>query len=282
MSTPASNVNVPPPLPGVGSSANNFGATAGSLGNYNLFDPNTFSNLSYGIVNNPNAPQYQAGATTAGNLGTGGGLNMFQAGSGLYGLGNTIAQNTTSFNGQPLYDYMFNQNQQQANVENAMSGVGGTPYGAGVVNQADQQFNLNWQPWYQSYLNAGAQGAANTYNAAAGLQGQAPQQYLYGAGLPYGTFNNIAQGGLGALSGLQGYGQGAASIPTTQAQLYSGFATGGQNANVNTANTALNQANLGWQEANAPWMGVGQLAGMGLGGWAYGGFKNPFATPTPA
>ncbi len=273
MSTPANNVQLPQQLPGAQSAGTGFGQAAGSLGNYNIYDPNTFSNLSYGMVNNPYAGGYQSAAGAAGNLGTGGGFNMYQAGSGLYGIGNELTNNVFANQpgGQPqLYNFLQNQNTQQSNENLAQAGVATTPYGAGVTDWSNQQFNMNWQNFLQQQQLNAAGGAGTAFGQGAQLQQQAPIQYLYGGGLPYGTFNTIGQGGLSALTGLQQYGVGGSAIPTTQAGLYSNYATGATGANTNVANTGLNQANLGWQEAAAPWQGLGQLAGIGLGGLSYG------------
>ena len=268
---PASNVQLPQQLPGVGSSANQFQDITAGLGQYNLYGQNIpqFSSISQGLVNNPYAAQFQQGAGPAGQLGQLAGLGQFGAGQNLYNAGNQILGASGAYNPQPLYNYLQNQNLQQANVENAMSGVAGTPYGAGVADTSNMQFNLAFPSWLQGQQLSALGGAGQAFGQGAALQGQAPQTYLQGAGIPYGTFNTIGQGQLGALGGLGQYGQLAAQIPQNQAQMYSQYALGGQGANNQLGQLGLNQAQLGFNQ-NAT-MGAGLGWGLGQLGNSFGG-----------
>lgn len=293
--SPAQNVQLPQPLPGVGQSGQNFLDTTGGLGQYNLYGQNIpgAQGVTNQLFNNPYASQYQSAAGPAGQMGQLAGLGQFGAGANLYGGGNAIMN--TAFDPQSsLYNYLQNQNTQQSNAENVMAGVGSTPYGAGVTDMSNMLFNLNWQNQQLGRQAQGLGAAGQAYGQGAALQGQAPSTYLQGAALPYGTFNTIGQGQLGALSNLGQFGQSAAQIPQNQASLYSGYATGGQGANNQLGQLGLNQANLGFNQnqqygANIGW-GLGQLSNYGGGYSPYqmsaynpstmgpllpGGFVNP-------
>lgn len=275
--SPASNVQYPGAFSFPGGGAASSGALSGinNLAGFNLYDIPNATNVSYGLFNNPYAPQTQAGAGTAGAMGTAGAANEFGAGGALYGAGGTMLNNV--FNNQPqLYNYLQNQNFQQANAQNAASGVAGTPYGAGVADQSNQLFNLNWQNFIQGQQLAALGGANNAFQGGAQLQAAAPGQYLSGASLPYSTFGMIGGNQLGALSNLGQFGTSASGIGQQQVQDYLGYlgaGSGAQNAATGQFNAQLNQANLANQET----MGYGQAIGGGLGFLANAyGRSNPY------
>lgn len=272
--SPASNVPMPSPLSGVGGAVNSGLSGIGNLGAYNLYGPNIgqYSTTAQSLFNNPYASLAQSGAGTAGNMATGAAGNMYGAGSNLYGAGNTVLN--TGFDPQSsLYNYLQNQNTQQSNAENAMAGVANTPYGAGVTDMSNMQFNMNWQNQQLMRQLEALQGAGGAYSGAAGLQSQAPTEYLYGAGLPYGTFNTIGGNQLGTLE-RQGQfgaaGQGVANVPI---QDNLNYALGAQGANTNLGQLGLNQAQLGFNQTQSIGQGIGSglggLAGMGMG-WGTG------------
>lgn len=113
---------------------------------------------------------------------------LAQSGNGLLGsAGNALQSGYNTFNQvspyisqaltqgfdpqNALYNKLFQQQQDQANAENAMAGVATTPYGAGLVNQGNQNFNLAWQ-----------------------------QQQLANQAQAAGTASQLANAGMGALS----------------------------------------------------------------------------------
>src|SRR5215469_16460699 len=65
---------------------------------------------------------------------------------------------------QALFNQLFNQQQQQNLASQAAAGVGSTPYGAGLSQQGNQNFDIAWQ---NAQLARQGQAAAN----AAGLAG---------------------------------------------------------------------------------------------------------------
>lgn len=117
-----------------------------------------------GINTNP-AAQYGNAQAVGQNLTTQGN-NLAGQASGAYAAGSD-PQNA-------LYAQQYQQNQDQTNAQNAMSGVAATPYGAALSNQSGQNFNLNWQNQQLQRENTAANTAstlagAGTSEAGAGL-----------------------------------------------------------------------------------------------------------------
>ncbi len=73
---------------------------------------------------------------------------------------------------QSLYNQQFAQNHQQGDVTNAQNGVASTPYGAGLQQQNDQNFDIAWQK--QQLQNQ--QTGANTASSLLGAGGNAATQ----------------------------------------------------------------------------------------------------------
>ncbi len=271
MSTPASGVSIPPPLPGVGQAGKGSQAELGQLGQFNTFGQTLpqAEGVGQSLFNNPYAGGLQAGANAAGPMLMQGGLNTFGSGNALF-AGSSALMNQAFDPQQALYNRTAQQVQDQTRVGLEARGVDSTPYGAGVEGQTMSNFNIDWQNQQLQRMLQGLGGAGQGYGQASALQQQGGQQYAQGAGMPYQAFQGIGQGQMGALQGEGQFGQQAAVIPEFQQSQQQSYALGGQAQNINQANTALNQANLGWQQSMAPWSTLGQFAGMGLGGLAYG------------
>ncbi len=271
MSTPASDVSIPPPLPGVGQAGKGSQQALQGLSQYNLYGQNLgqAQGVEQSLFNNPYAGGVQAGANTAAPFAMQGGLNTFGAGNQLF-QGSSALMNQAFDPQQALYNRTAQQLQDQTRVGLEARGVDSTPYGAGVEGQTMSNFNIDWQNQQLQRMLQGLGGAGQGYGQASQLQQQGPQQYAQGAAMPYQAFQGLGQAQMGALSGLGGFGQQAAVIPEYQQGQQQQYALGGQAANVATANTALQQANMGWQESMAPYQALGQLGGMGLGGLSYG------------
>lgn len=137
---------------------------------------------------------------------------------------------------QDYYNRASNQNQQRALAMQAAQGVANTPYGAGLSNQAQNNFDIDWQ---RDALNRQAQGA----QTATGLMGQ------YASGMTGGS--NLGQSGA----------QFAMSIPQLQAQNYMNYLQGGTSA----TNAGVNSFNATQNSSNNFWGGLGQLGGAALG-----------------
>ena len=158
------------------------------------------ANTGYGVLGN---------AASAGNQIYGQAQQGVQGALQNYGTNNAYANQalTNAFDPQQaLFAQQFQRQQDQSNAVNAMSGVATTPYGAGLTQQNNQNFDIAWQ---QAQLANQAQGA----QTASTLQST-------GA-------NNLASllgTGASGLSSLLGAGTGAAatgaaiqqSVPTLQ------------------------------------------------------------------
>jgi hypothetical protein len=107
---------------------------------------------------NPNASYNAAASTQAGSDLT------TTANSLLPGVGQIMS---TAFDPQQaLFAQMYQQQQDQSNVTNAQNGVAGTPYGAGLVNQNNQNFDINWQNQQLQRQATGASAAGTLLGAA--------------------------------------------------------------------------------------------------------------------
>ncbi len=269
--------------------ANNLTSLAGSgslgalgLGGYNQLTGagNTanqqLGNISQGAIgagNNIYGALSGLGNSIYGTLGGAGGnlLNSYQGGIGgltgsyLPGAEQSIGTNnqyagqalTNAFDPQKaLHDKLFGEQQQQNLASQAASGTSTTPYGAGLTQQGNQNFDIAWQ---QAQLANQAQGAntaatlqganANTAGAGSSMLGQ----LLSGAQGLYGTGASALQGlyGTGA-SALQGlYGTGASALGEGASAMQGLYGTGASNySNLLGAGTnALTAgANVGQQQ----------------------------------
>lgn len=289
----------PPNMPGA---ANNAYSGIGGLSN-------TYAGLGWGVMpqayntsqnlyNNPYAQAGITGAQNAATLGVPAAYSGFNEGQGLIGAGNSLVPYAgsimnTGFDPQgALYNRTLQQVQDQANVNNAMAGVGTSPYGAGLTNQATTNFNIDWQNQQLQRQAQAAQAAGGLINTGAGVAGQgvgmmnaAPGQLVQSAMLPYATYSDIGQGQNSALSSLLSLGGQGAGLAQTPIQDYLSYlGVGNQSnsvANQNFSNQ-LNQANQAWNQQMQFGQGLGSLFG-GLGGFPglsnlFGGMGNLFGS----
>lgn len=264
---PASNVQLPQTfqMPNQGAAANNAFSGIGNLGSFDLYSPNigTAQGITQGLVNNPYASGYQSGANVAGGLGQMQALGQYGAGQGLVGAGQNVI-NTAMDPQNQLYAYLQNQNSQQANAQNAMSGIGTTPYGAGVADQSNQLFNLNWQNQQLQRQIAGLGAGGQAIGQGEQLSSAAPGQYMTSGAAPYSAYNAIGGQQLGALGTLGQFGTAASGLSQQQIQDYLTYLGQGNQSNSvanQTAQLGLNQANLGFQQNQT----YGNMIGGGLG-----------------
>ncbi len=270
---PAGNVQLPPSLPGIGEAASGSQSALQGLGQYNTFGQNLgqATGVSQGLFNNPYAGGVQNAANAASPLAMQGGLNTFGAGGNLFG-GSTALMNQAFDPQAALYARTVQQLQDQTRTGLEARGIDSTPYGAGVEGNVMSNFTIDWQNAQLQRMLQGLGGAEQGYGAASQLQQAGPQQYLAGASMPYGAFQGIGQGQLGALQGLGQFGQSAAQIPEFQQQQQQAYALGGQGAALQGGQLGLNQAQLGFNQSQQ----MGQGIGYGLGnlsniGWGMGG-----------
>jgi hypothetical protein len=282
------------------------------------------------IQNNPYSGLAQQGAGQAFGLGQQTGQYAAQGAGALEGLAPGsigTAQNLLSGVGQygagalpyasqvlqqgfdpqsQLYNQLQNQTTQQAAAANSMSGLQG-PYAAGNINQADQNFNINWQNQQLGRENTALSGyntalqgytGANTaalggYNTALGTAGQAytgagnlgnlgSTAYSSTSQLPYQTYLGQQQTGANALTGLQTGTLGAFSSDQALANLLQSYMGLGQSA----TGQALTgeQAGFGQQQTNLQNLGTGLgglsslFSGSSLYAPAYSSYNSDYGT----
>ena len=285
-------------MPGMTTAANNALGQIGNQGQYNMYGQNLgqASGIAQNLVNNPYSGGFQQGANTAGGLGQLQALGQYGTGQQVSGFGtNQLApyagqvMNTAFDPQQQLYNQSLAQTQAQQNAANAQSGVGTSPYGAGLQDQNLQNFNIGWQ---NQQLNRQTQGlgAAGTALGQAGSLAQLGQgmsagavgQYGQASAMPYNAYQQIGQGQLGALGTLGQFGQAAGNQSNQQIQDYLNYLSQGtsqQGANNQTAQLAWNQ-----QQQSGNQLGLG-LQGI-MSGWGqsnpFGGSSwNPFGSGLP-
>jgi hypothetical protein len=135
---------------------------------------------------NPFQNQAQSYANTAGaNSANFGGATMGQ-GANMYSGANAV-MNTAFDPQQALYTKLQQQNTDQTNAAEAARGITSSPYGAGVANQSNMDFNIAWQNAQLDRQTKGlnAAGTANTTGSNLGSTGTT--QINNGGQLPYET-----------------------------------------------------------------------------------------------
>lgn len=157
----------------------------------------------YSQYNNPYASGLQSYANQAGQLSAAMAPQYYGQMQNLGAAGNQLLQ--TGFDPQSaLYDRMQQQNMEQANAGLSQRGLAMSPYGAGVANQANQNFNIDWQNQQLQRQLQATQGAAGAYAGALPM-GAAAINATTGAGqLPYTAFGTIGQGQNQALQNYYG------------------------------------------------------------------------------
>jgi hypothetical protein len=225
-------------------------------------------------VNNPYAAQAQQGANQTGQAGMASGAGL--TGTAMSQLPGVNALMSLGFDPQQaLYSQLQNQNQQQNAAILGQSGVAGTPYGAGVQQQANTNFNIDWQNQQLQRAMSGAQGAGSLLGSIGGATNTGLNQMQQGSQLPYNTSQGITGNQLGLLGQYGSFGQQAAQLPQQQIQDYLAYlaqGSGQQGVNNQTAQVGLNQAQQGFQQNQQ--MGSqlgGALAGLSKG-WGNSGF----------
>lgn len=153
--------------------------------------------------------------------------------AGYAAPGNAAASSilNTAFDPQSqLYSQSFQQNQDQVRASLAARGLNSSGTGAGIENQANQNFNTNWQ---NNQLGRQTQGL-NAYNATSG-QNYGMQSSALGQGL-----NSLLSASSGTFSPYStAYGQGISGLNTaanTGYGLQSGAATTAQQLGAAGAN----------------------------------------------
>jgi hypothetical protein len=122
--------------------------------------------------------------------------------------------NTANDPRQQLYQRTLQQVQDQSNANASMYGLGSSPYGAGLANQATNNFNIDWQNQQLARQAQGLSAAQGAYGQAGSLANTAGN--LYGAaGSLYGAIPGAAQGGLNLGAGATNLAAGSAGLPSS-------------------------------------------------------------------
>ncbi len=270
----ANNSFQPAPYPGTAGAANNAlgGINSGFYGSGNQTMTGGPVTQSLGAGNwNP----YMQGYQGANALNAGG--NFLNTATGLQGQVSPFINQTlqTGFDPQQkLFDQLFNQQQQQGLAGQAAAGVANTPYGAGLSQQGNQNFDIAWQNAQLARQGQAAQNAATlegipgiAANTAEGLLGSGSNLGLGAAGF----LNNVNQ------QQIQDYLSYLGMNTQNSAQLMQALNNSfGQGTNLYGAQTGANQ---NFNNAQAQGLsGLGSLGGQALGyGIGSGGLGNLFS-----
>lgn len=267
--TPAQNVQLPqqfqmPNMGGAASSAYDLANTIGGMPNVPQQLYPQFQQAAGNILNNQGTPGMIAGAQGASQLGAGAALNQYGLGNFLEGVGTSMVPYAgqilqQGFDPQnALYNRTQQQVQEQVRSGEAARGLGNSPFGAGVENQAMSNFNIDWQNNQLGRMNTAAQGATglvsgagNAINTGAGLQAGAPGMMQQASMYPYSAYNQVGGDQFNALNTLSGAGLNMMTTPQMQQQAYMSYLQGGNQSNQvanQQAQVGLNQANLGFQQ----------------------------------
>lgn len=190
--------------PNGGSSATNFnpalGVQAGDytttrapyqLGGEQQSDVNAQAQLNVIGQGNPFQQSSQAWANTAGAQAAGQGTAAIGQGNNMYNASNAVL-NTAFDPQQALYQRMQQQNSDQTNAAEAQRGITMSPYGAGVANQSNTNFNIDWQNQQLGRQTQGLQAAGQGNTTGANLGSTGVNQTMSAGQMPY----NAAQQGL--------------------------------------------------------------------------------------
>jgi hypothetical protein len=253
------------------------GLLGSEYNNYNLANLSQYGqqSLDQGLANQSiYTPMLTQGAYNAsGALGTLG-QQLGGASGTEFNAANQIYN--TAFDPQSaLFNQLSNQQQQQSGATNSMYGLGSSGVGAGIANQNQQNFDINWQNQQLGRQTQGLQAIGQAYGQAGQLGQAGAQATLQGSQLPY----QIAQG-LAAAPGQLGntYGQFLQSNVYNPAQGMESqiipYLNYGQGATSNAYNAASNSAGA-----------LGSAVSQGIGGLGTslqnaGGFANLFGGTT--
>jgi hypothetical protein len=230
------------------------------------------------LFNNPNAAGYQQAAGASGAASNTVGNNAVNASGQL----NTAAlgllpgaQQVYNLGLDPqnaLYNQQFQKTNDQANVANAQYGLTGQQ-AAGNTQQADTNFNIDWQNNQLSRALAGLQGAGNAVTSASGnainasnLGTTGASNILAGGSTPYAASTAIGEVQTGA---LQNYiNQLLGPVTSSQSTIgdLSQYLGQGISASEGGASAALGDYNAQQQAQSSLGGGLANILGLTNGG----------------
>ena len=184
-----------------------------------------------------------------------------------------------------LYDRTVQHLQDQQRAASSASGVGMSPYGAGLEGQALGNFNIDWQNQQLHRQTQGLQGllhgqqqAGQDYSGALEAFGQAPQNILQGGRLPLQAGQDIGNMQFGAANQYaQGIGNALSPLAGIQSQIIP-YLNAGQGAGANAFNMYANNRNFNALQQQMGTQGLIQglnAFGRGGGGGGYSGWGAP-------
>lgn len=220
----------PPPAPAnpyTGLSQANTQSLSGmqNLQSMPNYAQNLFGNYGSGLASMLNPTTYNPqDIVNQGNFLSGQGAGMFGQGQQLMNMG-LDPQGA-------YYNQAFQQNLDQTRAAEAARGIATTPYGAGLENMSNQQFNNMWQ-------NQQAMRASQLAGAAQGLYGQGTHTMGSGAGLAAATPTMQMQ----QLLGLQQAGMNSYALPQQATQNWLNYL----NQGTQSQNQAYQNQMQAWQ-----------------------------------
>lgn len=175
-----------------------YGDISGLNNPYSSLQPYEFQQM-LAQLNNPNISPYMNAARKAGSAYTAAGNQAGQGAGLLMKNANSLYEN--AYDPQSaLYNKLQQQNTDQSNVLASMYGMGSSPYGAGLADQSNQNFNINWQNQQLQRELSANQAIGQDVTGAQGLMTGGAQDYLTSGSLPYSTYNSILGDSTGALN----------------------------------------------------------------------------------
>lgn len=267
------------------------------LGGYNTAGQSLpqYGTIAQQGVNNPYASQFQTQANTLAPMAWNTGLGQVGAGGATINSGLSMlpyAQSILQAGFDPLgnvYNQQHQQNTDQTRAGLEARGLNTSPFGAGVENQSNINFNNTWDQNALARMSQGAQGAATlnnsnvaAINAGTGIQTAGLNQMNTAAGLPYATANTISGNQLGFLDRYGGAGTAATntgqqSIQDLLAYLgvgnqAAGVANQGYANQITAQNNQFNQSQTLGKNLGA---GIQGVFGNKTGGFNWGGSSSP-------
>ncbi len=254
-------------VPNIPTDPNMGAAQQGAMGGISSMASATpqYQALYNAQASNPYAGQAIAGAQAGGqamqqqgqqNINT---ANMFAGIPGQLSPAVAATLSTAYDPQQQLYSQERQQAIDTANAQNAASGLGFTPWGAGVTNQATTNFDTNWIQTQLGREQTGASTIAQLLGAGEGaaasgasLGAQGAGQIAQGAALPYATQTTMNQN-------LQPF---LSDLTANQQQMAQDYLNYYGAANANTAN-AISAGAANNQYMTGIGQGIGGLAGLG-------------------
>lgn len=254
----------------------NFSSLQGNNNPYTQLNPQA-AQIFQSLFNSPSAGGYQQAAGTAGNsfAQTGASdinlMNLLAGGANTaLGAGNNVL-NTAMDPQNALYNQLLQKTNDTANVTNAQYGLTGQQ-AAGNTQQADTNFNIDWQNNELQRQLQGLQGYNQALNNAAGASSSAnslgtagAQNTLLGGETPYATGQAIGGAQQNALGNYLQQLLGPYSTSQPLIQNLQNYLNTGVSASNYGQNAALQDYGAQQQQSANTGSAIGSILGFGNG-----------------